>query len=181
MVSAIGFKLNSPDMITGFGYRRHRIHRARGDGVGRSAVAGVVKYVGHALTDRLASAIRGNGSYRLTGGRFRKGINIPSSVHALFKSGKPYKEHPEYVSWRATLPPLPPRKYKRLTAAEKQANRLKREANKLKRKARDIRKLTKFAATIPLPPASEEGLGYHRRRRARRHLTGGRRLVHRYF
>ena len=34
MVSAIGFKLNSPDMITGFGYRRHRIHRARGDGVG---------------------------------------------------------------------------------------------------------------------------------------------------
>ena len=92
MVSAIGFKLNSPDMITGFGYRRHRIHRARGDGVGRKVVGAVVRKIGHALTDRLASAISGNGSYRLTGGRFRKGINIPSSVHALFKSGKPYKE-----------------------------------------------------------------------------------------
>ena len=131
MVSAIGFKLNSPDMITGFGYRRYRIHRARGDGVGRKVVGAVVRKIGHALTDRLASAI--GGSYRLTGGRFRKGINIPSSVHTLFKSGQPYKEHPEYKSWYAALPPLPPRKYKRLTAAEKEANRLKREANKLRK------------------------------------------------
>ena len=82
MVSAIGFKLNSPDMITGFGYRRHRIHRARGNGIGRKVVGAVVRKIGHALTDRLASAI--GGSYRLTGSGFKKGVKLPNEIRKLY-------------------------------------------------------------------------------------------------
>ena len=100
-MSAIGFKLNSPNEITGFGYRR--IHRARGDGVGRKVVGAVVRKIGHALTDRLASAI--GGSYRLTGGRFAKGVTLDSAHAAqLFQSG--IKTHDIHTLYKP-----PPRKY----------------------------------------------------------------------
>ena len=116
-MSAIGFKLNSPNEITGFGYRR--IHRARGDGVGRKVVGAVVRKIGHALTDRLASAISGNGSYRLTGGRFAKGVSSPEQSAMLFQSG--VKTHDIHL-----LHKPPPGKYTRLTAAQREANKLKR-------------------------------------------------------
>ena len=82
MVSSIGYKLNNPTLISGFGYR-HRvvgshmrakasIHHA-GRGVGRRAVGSVISTVGHALVNKLASAISGSGykrkrvSHRRTG------------------------------------------------------------------------------------------------------------------
>ena len=133
-MSAIGFKLNSPNEITGFGYRRRRIHHARGDGVGRKVVGSVVRKIGHALTDRLASAISGSGSYRLTGGRFAKGVSLtPEQKAMLFRSG--ISTHDIHL-----LHKPPPRKYTRLTAAQREANKLKREANRLKRAAKNAKK-----------------------------------------
>ena len=166
MVSAIGFKLNSPDMITGFGYRRHRIHRARGDGVGRKVVGAVVRKIGHALTDRLASAISGNGSYRLTGGRFAKGVKLDAAHAAqLFKSG--IATHTIHQIYKP-----PPRKYTRLTAAQKEENRLKREAKRANKKVKEFQSISSVTGV---------GLYRPRRRRAHRSLTGGRKLVHRRY
>ena len=96
MVSNLGFKLNSFAPISGFGmHRRRRVgygeglhkwrvvhvgigegmhHRRRlttrstsGRGLPRKIVGTVIKHVGHALIDRLSSAISGSGSFKLVG------------------------------------------------------------------------------------------------------------------
>jgi len=80
MVSSIGWKLNSLTPITGFGYRRvhHHHHRHTGRGIGRRAIGSLVGHLGHALVNRVSSAISGTGrthrrrvhragSYRITG------------------------------------------------------------------------------------------------------------------
>ena len=92
MVSNLGYKLSSFAPITGFGiHRRRRVvhhvgygeglqHRRRlttrsttGRGLPRKIVGTVIKHIGHALVDRLGSAISGSGSFKLTGrGRARK-------------------------------------------------------------------------------------------------------------
>ena len=64
MVSSIGYKLNNPTLISGFGYRHRVVHHHAGRGVGRRAVGSVVSTVGHALVNRLASAISGSGYKR---------------------------------------------------------------------------------------------------------------------
>ena len=86
MVSNLGYKLSSFAPITGFGiHRRRRVvhhvgygeglqHRRRlttrstsGRGLPRKIVGTVIKHVGHALIDRLSSAISGSGSFKLVG------------------------------------------------------------------------------------------------------------------
>ena len=87
MVSNLGYKLSSFAPITGFGiHRRRRVgygeglqHRRRlttrsttGRGLPRKIVGTVIKHIGHALVDRLGSAISGSGSFKLTGRGTRK-------------------------------------------------------------------------------------------------------------
>jgi len=102
MVSNLGYKLSSFAPITGFGYRRKRIgsgegmrkrrvvhhvgigeglfrkrrlttRSTSGRGLPRKIVGTVIKHVGHALIDRLSSAISGSGSFKLVGmGKRRK-------------------------------------------------------------------------------------------------------------
>ena len=96
MVSNLGYKLSSFAPITGFGYRRKRIgsgegmrkrrvvhhvgigeglfrkrrlttRSTSGRGLPRKIVGTVIKHVGHALIDRLSSAISGSGSFKLVG------------------------------------------------------------------------------------------------------------------
>ena len=75
MVSTIGALLGSNRLITGFGaHRRRRTirhHVGHGEGVGRKIVGAIVRKVGHALTDKLASAVSG-GSYKITGAGKRR-------------------------------------------------------------------------------------------------------------
>ena len=76
MVSSVGFQLSNLNKITGFGVRkRHLMHSGHrtGRGVGRRILSSVIGTVGHALVNRLSSAVAG-GSYKLTGsGRKRVG------------------------------------------------------------------------------------------------------------
>ena len=151
MVSAIGFKLNSPDLITGFG--RRRVHA---------------------------------GSYRSTGGRFKKG-KLPPEVAALLFKGTPYKEHATYKAWQESSPVIHKQKLtheersKRMKAvmnrtdAEKEARRLEIEKRKLEiQKRKEEAQKRKAAKAERKAKKSEKtaiaaGSGIHRRR------------VHRYF
>ena len=153
MVSAIGFKLNCPDLITGFGHRR-RVHA---------------------------------GSYRLTGGRFKKGPLPPEVAALLFKSGAPYKEHATHKAWRESLPVIHKQKLtheersKRMIAvrnrtdAEKEARKLEIEKRKLEiQKRKEEAQKRKSAKAERKAKKSEKtaiaaGSGIHRR------------CVHRYF
>ena len=75
MVSSVAWQLNNLSKITGFGVRkRYHMHRAStGRGVGRRILSSVIGTVGHAIVNRLSSAVAG-GSYKLTGsGRKRVG------------------------------------------------------------------------------------------------------------
>lgn len=72
MVSSLGIQLGQNRLITGFGMHRHHRVRHHGRGVTRRAVGSVVGALGHALVNRVASAISG-GSYKLSGqGRRRR-------------------------------------------------------------------------------------------------------------
>ena len=69
MVSNIGIGLGRNSLITGFG--AHRVHRRKhvaGKGVVRKTTGAVVRHIGHAIVDKIASAVAG-GSYKLAGGR----------------------------------------------------------------------------------------------------------------
>ena len=76
MVSSVAWQLNNLSKTTGFGVRkRHHMHSGRttGRGAGRRIVGSLIGTVGHALVNRLSSAISG-GSYKLTGsGKTRVG------------------------------------------------------------------------------------------------------------
>ena len=68
MVSSIGFQLSKNKLITGFGKRRP----TRGRGVNRSVAGIATRTLGNMLVNRIANAISGSGSYKVTGGRKRK-------------------------------------------------------------------------------------------------------------
>jgi len=76
MVSTTGYMLGQNRLITGFGARHHHYHHHRlhhGGNIARRTVGSVVRTLGHALTDRIASAISGTGSWKLAGtGRHNK-------------------------------------------------------------------------------------------------------------
>ena len=60
MVSSLGWQLNNPTKITGFGCRRS----CRNRGVGRRIAGSIVNHAGHALINRIAKAISGTGIRR---------------------------------------------------------------------------------------------------------------------
>ena len=66
MVSNIGYKLSNPHAISGFGIHHYRRHPIHGRGPIRRVTGSIVGSIGHALVNRLASAISGNG-YKPTG------------------------------------------------------------------------------------------------------------------
>ena len=68
MVSSVGFQLSKNKLITGFGKKRP----TRGRGVIRSVSGMAVRTLGNMLVNRIANAISGSGSYKVTGGRKRK-------------------------------------------------------------------------------------------------------------
>ena len=114
MVSNLGFKLNSFAPITGFGMHRRRrvgygeglhkrrvvhrhvgigegmfrkkrvVHRHVGQGLPRKIVGTVIKHIGHALVDRLGSAISGSGSFKLTGRGRKPRARKPRRVLTTF-------------------------------------------------------------------------------------------------
>ena len=73
MVSSIGYKLNNPTLISGFGYRHRVIHQHAGRGVGWRAVGSVISTVGHAFVNKSAFAISGSGYKRK---RFFKPLSL---------------------------------------------------------------------------------------------------------
>ena len=67
MVSNIGSRLNNPTLISGFGihhYRRRSVMHGRGPI--RRVTGSIIGTIGHALVNKLASAISGHG-YKPTG------------------------------------------------------------------------------------------------------------------
>ena len=92
MASSIGYKLNNPALITGFGLRC-RIHHHVGTGVGRRAAGSVISAVGHAFMNKLASAISGSGykkrvvhsrlglGWKLTGAGEGEGVHRRRRIH----------------------------------------------------------------------------------------------------
>ena len=78
MVSNVGYKLNSYAPITGFGVRRRRrttthrapVHHVAGSGLPRRIIGSVINHLGHALVNKVASVVSGQG-FRLTGGKKR--------------------------------------------------------------------------------------------------------------
>ena len=72
MVSNIGSRLNNPTLISGFGihhYRRRPVMHGRGPI--RRVTGSIIGTIGHALVNKLASAISGNG-YKPTGTGVRR-------------------------------------------------------------------------------------------------------------
>ena len=65
MVSSVGFQLSKNKLITGFGKKRP----TRGRGVIRSVSGMAVRTLGNMLVNRIANAISGSGSYKMTGGK----------------------------------------------------------------------------------------------------------------
>ena len=71
MVSNIGYKLSNTIPITGFGIHHYRCHPIHGRGPIRRVTESIVGTIGHALVNRLATAIAGNG-YKPTGTGVRR-------------------------------------------------------------------------------------------------------------
>jgi hypothetical protein len=125
MVSSIGWKLNSLTPITGFGYRRvhHHHHRHTGHGIGRRAIGSLVGHLGHALVNRVSSAISGTGrvhrrrvhragSYRITGtGTTRRRVGRPRKPRSLLTSvlGGAHRRRRRTTGGRRTRRPRAPR------------------------------------------------------------------------
>ena len=79
--------LNNANKISGFGIRRrHYTTRTTGRGVGRRVIGSLIVSVGHALENRISSAVRG-GSHKLTGmGRRRVGRPRKPREHLSIKN-----------------------------------------------------------------------------------------------
>ena len=91
MVSNIGYRLNSFQPITGFGMRRRRRttthrphHHVEGHGLPRKIIGSVINHLGHALVNKVASAVSGSGSFHLTGGLRRKRVTHRKPRTTLF-------------------------------------------------------------------------------------------------
>ena len=107
MVSSLGYLLNNPTKITGFGYRRS----CRGRGVGRRIAGSIVNHAGHALINRIAKAISGTGirrkrrytrktggTYILTGAGRKRRVGRPRTRTCGLGIRRTYRRKP-----RATL------------------------------------------------------------------------------
>jgi len=103
MVSSVAFQLQSGRLVNGFGYHRRPLHH-RGRGIVRKTVGSVAGVLGHALVNKLAGLISGNGRKR----RVHRHRTIRGSSYRL--SGSGYRRKP-----RARLSGLGYRKRKTTT------------------------------------------------------------------